>query len=44
MPSQTYKDGIGAALLEYSQGTGDWDAVKSAILDNWAPEKADPTD
>lgn len=44
MPSQTYKDGIGAALLEYSQGTGDWDAVKLAILDNWAPEKADPTD
>lgn len=44
MPSQTYKDKIGAALLEYSQGTGEWDAVASAIVDNWAPEKADPTD
>jgi len=43
MPSQTFKNNLGAALLEYAQGTGDWDGVKSAFLDGWAAEKANPT-
>ena len=25
IPSETWKDGVGSALLEYAQGTGDWD-------------------
>ncbi len=43
MPSQEFKDNLGAALLEYAQGTGDWDMVVSAYLDGWASEKASPT-
>lgn len=43
MPSQTFKDDLGGALLEYAQGTGDWDAVESAFVDGWAKEKKDPT-
>lgn len=38
MPSETWKDGVGSALLEYAQGTGDWDAVVSAFVDGWATE------
>ena len=30
----------GAALTEYAQGTGDWDAVKTAFVDGWATEYA----
>jgi raffinose/stachyose/melibiose transport system substrate-binding protein len=25
-------------MLEYAQGTGSWDAVKSAYVDGWAKE------
>ena len=28
-------------LLEYAQGTGDWDAVKTAFVDGWAAEYAE---
>ena len=38
IPSETWKDGVGAALTEYAQGTGDWDAVKTAFVDGWATE------
>lgn len=38
MPSETWKNGVGSALLEYAQGTGSWDAVKTAFVDNWATE------
>ena len=38
MPSETWKNGVGSALLEYAQGTGKWDAVKTAFVDNWATE------
>ncbi|MGN0343108.1 MAG: ABC transporter substrate-binding protein [Roseburia sp.] len=38
MPSETWKDGVGSALLEYAQGTGDWDGVVSAFVDGWATE------
>ena len=38
MPSDEWKDGVGQALLAYAQGTGDWDAVQEAYVDNWAKE------
>lgn len=38
MPSQEWKDGVGQALLQYAQGTGQWDGVKTAFVDNWAKE------
>ena len=38
IPSETWKDQVGAALTEYAQGTGDWDAVKTAFVDGWATE------
>ena len=40
MPSENWKNGVGSALLEYAQGTGDWDAVKTAFVDGWATEYA----
>lgn len=38
MPSENWKNGVGSALLEYTQGTGEWDAVKTAFVDGWAAE------
>ena len=38
MPSEEWKNQLGSALLEYAQGTGDWDAVKSAFVDGWKTE------
>lgn len=38
MPSETWKNGVGAALLEYAQGTGKWDAVQTAFVDGWKTE------
>lgn len=38
MPSEEWKNGVGSALLEYAQGTGDWDKVKTAFVDGWARE------
>jgi raffinose/stachyose/melibiose transport system substrate-binding protein len=38
MPSEEWKNKLGSALLEYAQGTGSWDAVKTAFVDNWATE------
>lgn len=38
MPSEEWKNKLGNALLEYAQGTGKWDAVKTAFVDNWATE------
>lgn len=40
IPSEAWKDGVGAALTEYAQGTGDWSAVESAFVDGWATEYA----
>ena len=40
MPSETWKNNLGAALLEYAQGTGSWDNVKTAFVDGWASEYA----
>ena len=40
MPSEEWKNKLGSALLEYAQGTGNWDAVKTAFVDGWATEYA----
>ncbi|MFR4352060.1 MAG: ABC transporter substrate-binding protein [Roseburia sp.] len=40
IPSETWKNGVGSALLEYAQGTGDWAAVERAFVDGWATEYA----
>lgn len=40
MPSEEWKNGVGAALLEYAQGTGTWDKVKTAFVNGWASEYA----
>ena len=36
--SEEWKNGVGSALLEYAQGTGDWDAVVTAFVDGWKTE------
>lgn len=38
MPSEEWKNKVGQALLEYAQGAGKWDAVKTAFVDGWASE------
>ncbi|MCO6559284.1 MAG: ABC transporter substrate-binding protein [Bifidobacterium sp.] len=38
MPSEQWKNDLGNAMLEYAQGTGNWDKVKSAYVDGWAKE------
>lgn len=38
IPSEKWKDGVGNALLEYAQGTGDWSAVETAFIDGWKTE------
>ena len=40
IPSETWKDGVGAALTEYAQGTGDWQAVEDAFVIGWEAEYA----
>ena len=40
MPSENWKNGVGSALLEYAQGTGDWNGVVTAFVDGWATEYA----
>ena len=40
MPSEEWKNGVGSALLEYAQGTGEWSAVETAFVDGWATEYA----
>ncbi|WP_407926802.1 extracellular solute-binding protein [Caproicibacter fermentans] len=39
-PSQDYKNNVGAALLEYAQGSKKWDDVKSVVVSDWKTEKA----
>ena len=38
MPSEQWKDGVGSALLEYAQGTGEWSVVEDAFVGGWASE------
>lgn len=39
-PSQTFKDNFGSALLEYAQGTMNWDDAKAVVVEQWKTEKA----
>ena len=38
-PSQTFKDYFGSALLEYAQGTMDWNEVVRVVQEQWKAEK-----
>lgn len=38
MPSEDWKNGVGAALVAYAQGKGDWNAVKNAFVNGWKTE------
>ena len=38
MPSEEWKNTLGSALTAYAAGTGSWDDVKKAFVDNWATE------
>ena len=37
-PSQTFKSDFGAALLQYSQGTKEWNDVKKLFVERWKSE------
>ena len=37
-PSQTFKEGFGSSLLKYAQGTKEWTAVKSDMVNSWKKE------
>jgi raffinose/stachyose/melibiose transport system substrate-binding protein len=39
-PSQTFKDNFGAALLQYAQGSMEWDAVETLFVEQWKAEKS----
>ena len=39
-PSQNFKDTFASALLEYVQGTQDWNYVVNTVKDSWKAEKA----
>ncbi len=39
MPSEEWKNGVGAALTKYAAG-GSWDDVKTAFVDGWATQSA----
>lgn len=38
IPSEEWKNNLGAALTEYAQGTGKWDEVQKAFVDGWAEQ------
>lgn len=37
-PSQTFKEDFGAALLQYAQGSADWENVKNTVVSSWKTE------
>ncbi len=37
-PSQTFKEDFGSSLLQYAQGTKEWDKVKSDFVSGWKSE------
>lgn len=43
IPSENWKTNVGAALLEYAQGSGGWEKVESALIDGWAREASQST-
>lgn len=38
MPSEEWKNQLGQAMLAYAQGSGSWDDVQKAFVDNWKTE------
>lgn len=38
MPSEQWKNNVGSAMLEYAQGTGDWNKVVQAFVKGWETE------
>ena len=38
MPSEDWKNGVGAAIVAYAQGKGDWKAVENAFINGWKTE------
>lgn len=38
-PSEKFKDDFGSALLEYVQGSKNWDAVKETVVNSWKAER-----
>lgn len=39
-PSQTFKDDFGAALLQYAQGSRDWEYVSEKVKSSWETESS----
>jgi raffinose/stachyose/melibiose transport system substrate-binding protein len=39
-PNQTFKDNFGAALLQYAQGSMNWDVVNQLVVDQWKIESS----
>lgn len=39
-PNEAYKDYVGDALLEYTQGNADWQTVVDTAVEQWASERA----
>ena len=37
-PSETFKEDFSDALLEYAQGSRDWDNVVNRVTDSWQNE------
>lgn len=37
-PSQNFKEGFGASLLKYAQGSMTWDELKSKVVSDWKSE------
>ena len=40
MPSEDWKNGVGAALTQYAAGTSEWSDVEKAFVDGWKTEYA----
>ena len=38
MPSEDWKNGVGAAMVSYAQGKGEWSAVVTAFVNGWKTE------
>ena len=38
IPSETWKNGVAAALTAYAEGRGSWDNVKTAFINGWKSE------
>ena len=39
-PSQTFKDDFGSALLQYAQGSRDWEYVRETVIASWENESS----